>query len=48
MNITIPIIDDTIPQEPDRTFAVSILSNPNVIPLGTNPMVTVVDDDGKR
>ena len=47
VNITIPIIDDTIPEEPDRTFSVSILPNPNIIPPATDPMVTVVDDDGK-
>lgn len=47
VNITIPIIDDTIPQEPDRTFSVSIIPNPSIIPPDTDPMVTVVDDDGK-
>ena len=48
MDISIPIIDDTIPQEPDRTFNVSIVPNSNIIPPDTDPMVTVVDDDGKR
>ena len=48
VNITIPIIDDTISQEPDRTFSVSITPNPSIIPPVADPMVTVVDDDGKN
>ena len=48
LNITIPIIDDSIPQEPDVTFTVSIIPNPSILPPEDDPEVTVVDDDGKQ
>ena len=48
VDITIPIVDDTIPQEPDRDFTVMVVPGPSIITLpDTDATVTVFDDDGK-
>jgi len=43
--VTIPLIDNNeVPPQPNISFTVSIIPNPNVIILGDNPTVTIAGE----
>jgi len=44
--VSIPITDDNIPLEPDESFILSLIPNPNVIVV-QNGSVTIEDNDGE-